>query len=405
VRLDKPRKRTVAPIQAQRAKDVMTDQATRNLSPRELAPFLKGALHAELKADYLEPARLPGAALAQSPDPGLTAMVRMMSGVRLAFETNSPFVALDLLETGFQLVGEARHASVFDLLCDGTRVARVETSKGPTIVVDITKMPPPVHIAPGEPALVRFDDLPARNKCLEIWLPHTAMVRLRALHIAKGASIRETDEARLLWAHYGSSISHGMEADGPSETWPAVAARKAGLALLHLGFAGQCHVDGFVARAIRDSVANLVSLKLGINVINADSMRERAFKPAVHNFLDTIREKKATTPIMIISPILCPAAESNPGPTIRRGKGFVTVVRPPELAVGALSLQRVRALLQEIVEMRRAGGDANLHYLGGLELFGDADVSDLPDGLHPNAAGLQRMGLRFAEHGLPRLMN
>ena len=383
----------------------MTDQATRSLTPKEIEPFLKGALHAELKTEYLEPARLPAFAIAQSPDPGLTAMARMMSGVRLAFDTDSSLVALDILETGFQIVGEPRHASVFDLLCDGDRVARVETSKGPTIVVDISKMPPPVHIAPGEPSLVRFDDLPARNKSVEIWLPHTAMVRLRALHIAKDASIRATSDARLLWAHYGSSISHGMEADGPSETWPAVAARKAGVSLLHLGLAGQCHVDGFVARAIRESAADLISLKLGINVINADSMRERAFKPAVNNFLDIIREKKPETPVLIISPILCPTAETNPGPTIRRGEGFATVPRAPELTVGALNLQRIRALLQEIVEMRRASGDANLHYLSGLELFGEGDLSDLPDGLHPNAAGLQRMGARFAELGLPRLMN
>ena len=376
----------------------MTERSAKVLIPKEFAPFLRGALHAELKDDCLEPARLPSAALAQSPDPGLTAMARMMSGVRLAFETDSPFVALEVLETGFQLVGEKRHASVFDLTSDGDLAARAETSKGPTIVVDVTKIPPPAHIAPGEPSIVRFEGLSSRSKSLEIWLPHTAWVRLHALHIAHDASIRETRETRLLWAHYGSSISHGMEAAGPTETWPAVSARTAGVELLHLGLAGQCHVDGFVARAIRDSAADVISLKLGINVINADSMRERAFKPAVHNFLDTIRERKSKTPIMIVSPIFCPAAEERPGPTFREGTGFVTLNREPALAAGALTLQRVRAILEEIVVARRAAGDENLHYLSGLELFGADDVVDLPDGLHPNAAGLRRMGDRFARH-------
>jgi len=51
--------------------------------------------------------------------------------------------------------------------------------------------------------------------------------------------------------------------------------------------------------------ADFISLKLGINVVNGDSMRERSFIPAVHNFLDTIREKKPNTPILIISPIIC----------------------------------------------------------------------------------------------------
>ncbi len=163
-----------------------------------------------------------------------------------------------------------------------------------------------------------------------------------------------------------------------------------------MGLGGQCHVDGFAARAIRDSGADLISLKLGINVVNGDTMRERAFRPAVDNFLDTIREKKVTTPIVIVSPILCTAAETNPGPTLREGTAFVTRKRSAELSLGALTLTRIRTILEEIVNRRRAAGDANLHYLSGLELFGADDVGDLPDGLHPNAAGLRRMGERFA---------
>ena len=54
-------------------------------------------------------------------------------------------------------------------------------------------------------------------------------------------------------------------------------------------------------------------------------------------------------------------------------------------------------MLAEIVGRRRDAGDQNLHYLDGLELFGEGDVGDLPDGLHPNAEGLRRMGDRFAK--------
>ncbi len=320
----------------------------------------------------------------------------MTSGVRLAFETDSPFVALDVLETALQNVGEPRRATTVDLLIDGEFADRAETSSGTTILLDTTKMPPAVKIIRGEAATIRFDGLPARNKTVEIWLPHAAMVRLHGLSIAKDAAIRPAEDRRRIWAHYGSSISHGMEADGPSETWPAVAARRLGLSLIHMGLGGQCHVDGFAARAIRDSGADLISLKLGINVVNGDTMRERAFRPAVDNFLDTIREKKTTTPIVIVSPILCPAAETNPGPTLREGTTFVTRKRSAELSLGALTLTRIRSILEEIVNRRRAAGDANLHYLSGLELFGADDVGDLPDGLHPNAAGLRRMGERFA---------
>ena len=69
--------------------------------------------------------------------------------------------------------------------------------------------------------------------------------------------------------------------------------------------------------------------------------------------------------------------------------------RPAALALGALTLRRIRELEAEIVAARRAAGDANLHLLQGPDLFGPDDVGDLPDGLHPNAAGYQRMGERF----------
>jgi lysophospholipase L1-like esterase len=338
--------------------------------------------------------------LAQSPDPSVAAVARMTSGVRLVFETDSPFIALDVLETGFQIVGDARRASTFDLLIDGKLAHRANASGGPTIVIDAGKLPPTMNIEPGSPTTVRFNGLGAASKTVEIWLPHTAMVRLQALHVSGNAKIGAVHDHRRVWAHYGSSISHGMEADGPSETWPAVAARKAGLDLLHLGLAGQCQIDGFAARAIRDSAADLISLKLGINVVNGDTMRERAFRPAVHNFLDIIREKKPSTPIIVISPILCPAAETHPGPTVREGSTFTTVRRNPTLSVGALSLERIRTILEETVAARRAQGDTNLHYFSGLELFAKDDVADLPDGLHPNAAGLKRMGERFADKTL-----
>jgi lysophospholipase L1-like esterase len=49
------------------------------------------------------------------------------------------------------------------------------------------------------------------------------------------------------------------------------------------------------------------------------------------------------------------------------------------------------------VAARHAAGDANLHYLDGLTLFGADDAGDLPDDLHPNPEGYIRMGHRFAD--------
>ncbi len=73
------------------------------------------------------------------------------------------------------------------------------------------------------------------------------------------------------------------------------------------------------------------------------------------------------------------------------------MARPPELSVGALSLGRIRELMKALVAARRDAGDAHLHLVDGLALFGVADVADLPDGLHPNPEGYRRIGDRFFE--------
>lgn len=121
---------------------------------------------------------------------------------------------------------------------------------------------------------------------------------------------------RRTWLHHGSSISHGSVAASPTTTWPALAAALGGVELINLGLSGSALLDPFTARAMRDTAADLISVKIGINLVNTDLMRMRAFTPAVHGFLDTIREGHPDTPLLVISPILCPIHEDTPGPTL-----------------------------------------------------------------------------------------
>ena len=208
---------------------------------------------------------------------------------------------------------------------------------------------------------------------------------------------RPPADTRRRWIHYGSSISHCLEAETPTGTWPAVAARLGGVDLLSFGFGGQCMLDQFVARTIRDLPADAISLKVGINLVNGDTMRDRTFGPALRGFLDTIRDGHPDTPILVVSPIFCPSAENKPGPTVPGPNGkYVTVDGLTDIRLTCLTLTKIRTAIADIVKDRRQRGDTNLHYLDGLELFGADDAGDLPDDLHPNPAGYARMGERFA---------
>ncbi|NIP14127.1 MAG: lipase [Pseudomonadales bacterium] len=323
-------------------------------------------------------------------------MVRMPSGVRLAFTTDATSIALTFLATNMVTPPETRRPIPFDLEIEGA-LSSVASNLGNTILLDRAR-PDVFELVRGEPDTVVFDDLPPGRKQCELWLPHNAYVELRELTVDDGALLAEpAHDERPQWVHYGSSISHCMESDHPGLIWPAVAARRAGASLRNLGFGGQCHLDQFVARTIRDVDADAISIKTGINVINRDSMRERVFTPALHGFLDTVREGKPDTPIILISPIYCPSAESRPGPTFPGRDGrFFTVGGHEEIREGCLTLRRVREIIAEVVEQRVAGGDRALRYVDGLELFGEGDAADLLDDLHPNASGYVRMGERFA---------
>jgi len=363
----------------------------------------RGALDFDLRDGAVSPRRLPAWTRMQVPAL-MDVIVRMPSGVRLRFATDARRVGLSFHATNLVTPPQTRRPVTFSLEIGGT-LHHAASNAGNTILLN-RERPGDFRLERGPSDTVWFDDLPAGRKVCELWLPHNAFVSLDRLHLDDGATLAAPPpDGRPRWIHYGSSISHCMEADAPGLTWPAVAARLTGTNLQSLGFGGQCHLDQFVARTIRDSDADVISIKTGINVINMDSMRERVFEPALHGFLDTVREGKPDTPIQLVSPIFCPSAEDHPGPTVPDGHGrFVTLPGAADIRAGCMSLVTVRRIIERVVAARREAGDANLHYLSGLELFGADDAGDLPDDLHPNPAGYVRMGERFAPY-LDHLVN
>ena len=356
---------------------------------------IRGALDRDVTPTGIVLRRLPSWTRPQLVDPALALVVTMPAGVRLSVLTDSRSLELDVMLTVLQLDGALLPPATFDLVVGEEVRASVETTGGTRLVVETRTRA--LDIVPGEPATIRFDDLPGDASVpVEVWLPHASVVELRAVRIDEGATLGPAPARPRRWVHYGSSISHCLEALRPTGTWPAVTARRAGVELVNLAVAGQCMLDPHVARTIRDLDADAISIKVGINIVNADSMRERTYVAALHGFLDTVRDGHPDTAIAVVTPVICPAAESDPGPTSLGDDGVVHVVpRPPELALGALSLRRIREVMAAVVAARREAGDGNLHLVDGLALFGPDDVGDLPDGLHPNPAGYQRIGDRF----------
>lgn len=349
----------------------------------------------------VQPRRLPAALRSEIPTQMMAVMVDSAAGVRLRFSTSATTVSVRLRVHPLELVGLLPvFGAAIDLVVDGVVVASEPVSGSHAfldVVTDQLSMPN------GESTEVVFENLAPESKVIEIWLPQTAIVDI--LGVRSDQPIEPAPPATgKQWIHHGSSISHCLDAIQPTHTWPAVAAHALGFDNLNLAYAGNAMLDPFVARAIRDIPADLITLKLGINVVNANVMTMRAFGPAVHGFIDTIRDGHPATPLIIISPISCPLVEDVPGPTGLDSDGQVMTFATEPYAPDALTLRRIREVLAAIVA-QRAATDPNLKYLDGRELFSETDAKEgyLPDGLHPNDEGCRLMGERFAAV-LPGLM-
>ena len=249
----------------------------------------------------------------------------------------------------------------------------------------------------GEDSVAEFE-LPAADSArfVQIWLPHNCPIELISIE-ADCDWQPATTSAGPLWVHYGSSISHCEDANGPLGVWPVAAARELELDIYNLGLGGCANLEQFAARTIRDMPAALISLKLGINVVNNASYTERTFGPAVHGFVDTIRESQPSTPILVISPVCCPAHENNPGPSETDANGMVQGQPFSRHSwIGELTLRGIREILCDLVEAR-SKLDPNLFYMDGLQLFNETEALTMPDGIHPDAAGYRKIASNFVE--------
>lgn len=350
---------------------------------------IAGALDVERTPTGLIPRRLPAWTRPQLTDPYMRLMVPRPAGVRLVFRTEADNVELDVFVTRFRNAYHPLFPVAFDAVASWSRVISEEVRGGDVSVVRAGQV---VETERGKPETIRFEGLGTSWKDVEIWLPQAAIVELRELRADGIVAPGKLPGRR--WVHYGSSISHCAEAGTPTNAWPTWVARQAGLDLTSLAFAGNCHLDAFAARTIRDMPADVITLKVGINVQNLDSLKERTFVPALHGFLDTVRDGHPRTPLLVASPIICPTSEDRAGPTVQDETGRYH-------ATGAegtgLTLRRIRELIDDVVAARE-DDDPYLRHLDGRSLFGPDDAGDLYDGLHPNADGYRRIGERFHAH-------
>jgi hypothetical protein len=296
------------------------------------------------------------------------------AGVRASWRTSASSVTLEIRGD----VGLYTEIAPVDFLINGELHRRCPVEPGEQL---ITVELPSDAAAPrgvggvpaGSAAVGDPGGVPGGSVELEIWLPQGGAIGVREVSFVGEAVAQPPSGPR--WITYGSSITQCTGADGPSETWPALVARKHGWDLVALGFAGECHLDPIAARTIRDTPARLISLCLGINIYGGETFSGRTLPGQVEAFISTVRDGHPHTPIVVITPLPVPNQEGKPN------------------ALG-LTLDDVRAC----VELgARALDDPDLQLIDGRTILSTEEAQTLyADDVHPNPDGYRLIADRLA---------
>ena len=352
-------------------KNTAKNKRTPNLKRHRLSAivtpaYVQGAVSALPVGEALYPCRLPHTKkyLFPSPADSLWDKAICTSGVRLRMETDATSLTLHVDPlTAFNRDLIPGHA--FDIVIDNKIIKTLCSSEGDTEV--------------------HFDKIGSGLRVLELWLPPSGPVGLKAL-TAEGASVlRPIPDRRPMWVTWGSSLTHCVRAGSASRIWPGTVSRKHNLNLMNMGFGGSCHLDPMVAMVIRDLPASYISMKLGINAVG-QSLSARTYPPLVTAAVTIIREKQPHTPIVLASPLCSPPRESTPSAT-------------------SYTLEGMRRDMEIVHRSLVENGDMNLYYVNGLELFGPEDIrKHTKDQLHPEAKGIDLQAQYFSRLVMPLLL-
>ncbi|WP_374983915.1 GDSL-type esterase/lipase family protein [Streptomyces fradiae] len=220
----------------------------------------------------------------------------------------------------------------------------------------------------GEAAVVLDLPRPERpGEVFTVYLPEAAAPVVLGVRAVGGGIAPAPRRAR--WAVYGDSITEGWWATRPAHAWPAAAGRALGLDPVNLGYAGTGRGELPVARQLAALPAALITLAFGTNCWEPVPTTPARLYALTRAFAGTVRTGHPHTPLLVVSPLLRPAAEAAPN------------------GAGA-TLAELRAALEEAVRDLRAAGDEHLLLLPGRPLL---DAGHLWDGLHPNDAGHARL--------------
>ena len=177
------------------------------------------------------------------------------------------------------------------------------------------------------------------------------------------------------WLAYGDWTTQGWIASGPSQGWAPIAARKAGLNLVNLGYAGAGRGEIVSAEHIAGLSADVITVSYGESCWTRIPHSLAMVTAGFQAFVDVVRQGHPVTPLVVFSPVVRPDAEDVPN------------------KLGA-SLSDIRQAIESVTSDRMATGDNALSLVTGQ---GIVDADHLADGIHPGDEGHKRIAAAMAK--------
>jgi len=178
------------------------------------------------------------------------------------------------------------------------------------------------------------------------------------------------------WIAYGDAITQGWLASTPSLAWPSVVARKIGFDVCNLGYAGSARAETNTAVMIARMPADVISIAYGTNCWARIPHSVGLMAESIKSFIGIIRSGHPTVPIVVVSPILYPEAESTPN------------------VLGA-TMSDLRMSMDAAVRECMAAGDLNVRLISGAQVLLE---EDLVDGVYPGDEGHKRIAAAVGKH-------
>ncbi|HVA03524.1 MAG TPA: SGNH/GDSL hydrolase family protein [Acidimicrobiales bacterium] len=204
-----------------------------------------------------------------------------------------------------------------------------------------------------------------------VYLPEGMRPEVLAIR-AVGGSIEPAPRGPR-WVAYGDSLLEGWVASAPALAWGALAARRHGLDLVNLGYAGSARGEIPCAEAVAGLPADVISISHGTNCWTRTPHSAGMMLETTRAFLDIVRQGHPDTPMVVASPVLRPDAETTPN------------------RLGA-TLADLRAAMEEVVQARIDAGDDALVLIPGAAVI---TAEHLADGIHPGDEGQARLAEVF----------